>query len=85
MPNAMLEALRHVPQRFDAIVVDEGQDFLEGWWYPLQFCLADPDRSVLYIFHDDNQQIYRRATSFPRASPSSRFTRTSGTRSASTP
>jgi hypothetical protein len=65
MPNAMLEALRRVPQRFDAIVVDEGQDFLEGWWYPLQFCLADPDRSVLYIFHDDNQQIYRRATSFP--------------------
>ncbi len=65
MPNAMLEALKRVPQRFDAIVVDEGQDFLEGWWYPLQFCLADPDRSVLYVFHDDNQQIYRRATSFP--------------------
>jgi hypothetical protein len=65
MPNALLEALRCVRQRFDAIVVDEGQDFLEGWWYPLQFCLADPDRGVLYVFHDDNQQIYRRATSFP--------------------
>jgi len=65
MPNALLEALKRVPQRFDALVVDEGQDFLEGWWYPLQFCLADPDRGVLYVFHDDNQQVYRRATSFP--------------------
>jgi superfamily I DNA/RNA helicase len=65
MPNALLEALRRVPQRFDALVVDEGQDFLEAWWYPLQFCLADPDRGVLYVFHDDNQQVYRRAPSFP--------------------
>lgn len=65
MPNAMLKALDRVPQRFDAVVVDEGQDFLEGWWHPLQFCLADPDHGVLYVFHDDNQQIYRRPSSFP--------------------
>jgi len=65
MPNAMLAALDRVEQRFDAVIVDEGQDFLESWWDPLQFALADPERGVLYVFHDDNQRVYRRVPSFP--------------------
>jgi superfamily I DNA/RNA helicase len=65
LPDALLAALDRLPRRFDAIVVDEGQDFLEGWWAPLQLCLADPDGGILYVFHDDNQQVYRRVSSFP--------------------
>jgi hypothetical protein len=66
LPDALLTALERLPaRRFDAIVVDEGQDFLESWWEPLQRCLADPVGGVLYVFHDDNQQVYRRACSFP--------------------
>jgi superfamily I DNA/RNA helicase len=62
----LLKALERLPaRRFDAIVVDEGQDFRDSWWEPLQLCLADPAGGVLYVFHDDNQQVYRRAGSFP--------------------
>lgn len=66
LPDALLKALESLPaRRFDAIIVDEGQDFRHSWWEPLQLCLADPAGGVLYVFHDDNQQVYRRACSFP--------------------
>ena len=66
LPDALLTALDSLPaRRFDAIVVDEGQDFLESWWAPLQLCLADPGGGILYVFHDNNQQVYRRVASFP--------------------
>lgn len=63
--DALLEALPHTDERFDAIVVDEGQDFREEWWVALTSLLEDPEDGVLYIFYDDNQRIYERATSFP--------------------
>lgn len=31
-PNLLLEAAEMTGQQFDAIIVDEGQDFLETWW-----------------------------------------------------
>jgi hypothetical protein len=65
LPNALLAALDRLPQRFDAIVVDEGQDFLESWWDPLMLSMADSYGGVLYVFHDDNQQLYGRVSSFP--------------------
>lgn len=44
--------------RFDALVVDEAQDVAADWWLPLQILLADPDRSPLYVFFDDNQKLF---------------------------
>lgn len=66
LPEALMDAadrLQHV--RYDAIIVDEGQDFLEDWWIPLQTLLRDPDSGILYIFFDDNQRIYQRLNAFP--------------------
>ncbi|MGB4952069.1 MAG: NERD domain-containing protein/DEAD/DEAH box helicase, partial [Rhizobiaceae bacterium] len=66
LPEALMDAadrLQHV--RYDAIIVDEGQDFLEDWWIPLQTLLRDPDNGILYIFFDDNQRIYQRLNAFP--------------------
>lgn len=63
--DALLEAMPHTDERFDAIVVDEGQDFREEWWVALTSLLEDPEDGVLYIFYDDNQRIYEHATSFP--------------------
>jgi ATP:corrinoid adenosyltransferase len=58
--EALLHALEALPdERFDAIVVDEGQDFLETYWVALQFALSDPDDGILYVFYDDNQRLYR--------------------------
>lgn len=45
------------PTSFDAIVVDEAQDFCLGWWYALtQSLLAKPD-GPLYAFLDPNQSL----------------------------
>lgn len=59
MPNALLEAIDQLGPQYDAIIVDEGQDFRENWWLPIVSLLRDPDQGLLYVFYDDNQNIYR--------------------------
>lgn len=61
----MFQALDVVPTRYDAIIVDEGQDFHELWWVPLEKLLRHKDESIFYIFYDDNQRIYRRQVKLP--------------------
>ncbi|MCC5876751.1 MAG: NERD domain-containing protein, partial [Candidatus Sumerlaeia bacterium] len=60
--NALLRALDNPESeahRFDAIVVDEAQDFRDNWWESLQFILKDHENGAMYIFHDDSQGIFR--------------------------
>ena len=64
-PIALAYALDVVDARYDAIVVDEGQDFGEEYWLPIEMLLHDGNSSPLYIFHDENQDVYTRASSFP--------------------
>ena len=64
-PIALAYALDIVDIRYDAIVVDEGQDFGEEYWLPIEMLLKDGSSSPLYIFHDENQDVYARASSFP--------------------
>lgn len=69
-PIAMAYALDVVDERYDGIVVDEGQDFGEEYWLPIEMLLRDGNTSPLYIFHDENQDVYTRASTFPAdASP----------------
>jgi superfamily I DNA/RNA helicase len=66
LPEALVEALGRLPEeRFDAIVVDEGQDFRRDWWVALQLGLRDPSDGILYIFYDNNQQIFRHDGGIP--------------------
>jgi hypothetical protein len=65
LPELLMESLKSLPERFDAIIVDEGQDFEEEWWVPIQELLVDPKDGILYIFYDDNQRLYTRESSFP--------------------
>lgn len=65
LPNAFVYSLDVLPDRYDAIVCDEGQDFREEFWIPLELLLSDYERSPLYVFYDDNQNIYARAGTFP--------------------
>lgn len=45
-------------QEFGAIVVDEGQDFVNAiWWDLLELMLEDRQSSPFYVFYDNNQQI----------------------------
>lgn len=43
--------------RYDAIIVDEGQDFRKSWWEVVDAALAAKDESYLYVFYDDNQAL----------------------------
>jgi hypothetical protein len=43
--------------RYDAIIVDEGQDFRSEWWTLIEACLADPRFGIFYIFQDDKQAL----------------------------
>lgn len=45
-------------ERFDLVVVDEGQDFATSWWPSVRALLADPDSGPLVVFADGNQQMY---------------------------
>jgi hypothetical protein len=65
LPNALGYSLDVFPDRYDAIVCDEGQDFREEFWVPLELLLMDYETSPLYVFYDDNQNIYARAGTFP--------------------
>lgn len=60
LPDALLQAIDTLGPQFDAIVVDEGQDFLEAWWLPLTSLLRDAEQGILYVFFDDNQNLYHR-------------------------
>ena len=59
VPYILLDALEKNPDtRYDAIIVDEGQDFKDEWLESLEGCLKDRDNGFFYIFYDDNQKIY---------------------------
>jgi hypothetical protein len=51
--------------RYDAIVVDEGQDFRDEFWFPLMCLLSDENESTVYVFFDHNQAIYQPSTKLP--------------------
>jgi hypothetical protein len=58
LPDLLSEAAAKLGPRYDAIVVDEAQDFREWWWPALLALHVDPDEGMLYLFADDNQNIY---------------------------
>lgn len=58
LPPLMLEALDALPEaRFDAIVVDEGQDFEADWWELIDLAQEDAGAGILYMFYDPTQNI----------------------------
>lgn len=65
LPNALAYSLEINSDSYDAIVCDEGQDFREEYWVPLELLLSDYEKSPFYVFFDDNQNIYARVGTFP--------------------
>lgn len=58
LPEILCEAVGLLGPQYDAIVVDEAQDFCDNYWLPLSLLLEDPDRGPLCLFYDDNQNLY---------------------------
>jgi hypothetical protein len=65
LPNALAYSLDILPGRYDAIVCDEGQDFREDFWVPIELIVTEYDQSPMYVFFDDNQNLYSCASTFP--------------------
>jgi UvrD-like helicase C-terminal domain/AAA domain len=58
LPEALAEAATRLGPRYEAIVVDEGQEFRAWWWPALLSLHTDPDAGLLYVFADDNQNLH---------------------------
>jgi hypothetical protein len=65
--EALVATLAELPldRLFDAIIVDEGQDFPASWWAAIDLCLRDAKQAYLYVFHDDNQRVYPSMPGWP--------------------
>ena len=50
----------HDGQRFDSVIVDEGQDFADSWWAPTMGALKDQETGGLFVYSDENQRISHR-------------------------
>ena len=61
-PQALMEFADKSGRIYDAIIVDEGQDFHENYWIALESLLKLD--GYLYIFYDDNQNIFHGSTNF---------------------
>ena len=55
--------------RYDAIIVDEGQDFRSEWWQVVKAALCDKARSQFYIFHDNRQSLLAHRGFYPIEEP----------------
>jgi hypothetical protein len=62
-------ALPRYARRYEAILVDEGQDFCDLWWLPVEELLADKAAGCFYIFLDRRQNIFRREGNLPFSGP----------------
>lgn len=62
LPAQMARLALDLPEgkKFDAIIVDEAQDFAEDWWAPLLTALKDPEQGGLYVYSDENQKVFER-------------------------
>lgn len=57
LPEMLMKAVDETGPLFDAIIVDEAQDFSETYWVALASLLKEED-GIFYVFYDDNQNLY---------------------------
>ncbi|MGY1669445.1 NERD domain-containing protein [Geodermatophilus sp. SYSU D00710] len=62
LPEQMVSLAGALPEeeRFDAVVIDEAQDFAESWWPAVVAALRSPEEGQLYVFADEGQRVFAR-------------------------
>lgn len=65
LPSLMVDAIDEFPIHFDAIIVDEGQDFKDTYYLVLELFFREPDEAIFYIFADSSQNIYAGTQQYP--------------------
>ena len=62
-PKTLMTALDRLPdERYDAVIVDEGQDFFEYWWIAVEKLLRHQNSGLLWVFYDPRQDIFGTGT-----------------------
>ena len=56
-------------EEYDAIIIDEGQDFEHEWLESLEIAVKGGPEGVLYIFYDDNQNVMTASAEYLRQLP----------------
>ena len=69
LPKALTAATGMSVDRFDALIIDEGQDFNPAWILTLRGTLRNQSSDVFYIFFDDNQNLWRKEAFAPTGMP----------------
>ena len=58
LPELLLRAAQRLTEHYDALIVDEAQDILSAWWPALTALLSGQRDEIVYVFGDDNQDLY---------------------------
>lgn len=58
LPRLLDEGAKQLGPRYDAMVVDEAQDFRPDWWPPLMALHSHAKDGYLFLFADSNQNLY---------------------------
>jgi len=69
LPTKLLDVPAQQQSRFDAIVVDEGQDFKPEWFEYLGSLLAGDGKGHFCVFLDEHQDIFGHWRHFPASPP----------------
>lgn len=56
--DQLMDAIDMVSEKFDAVIVDEGQDFYPNWWVPLELINSSGDEGAMYVFYDPKQNLF---------------------------
>lgn len=62
LPALMADLAAELPdgQKYDAVIIDEAQDFAENWWPAVLGALRDEDQGGVFVYSDENQRIFGR-------------------------
>lgn len=64
-PLRLLDVPDALLPKYDAVLVDEGQDFKPDWFETLERLLVNPTQSRFVVFYDENQDIFGRWNEIP--------------------
>ena len=63
IPQAFADYINENPLKYDAVIIDEGQDFKVEYWVTIEE-MRQPD-SYFYIFFDPDQNLFKTDMDFP--------------------
>lgn len=65
LPYALALSNEILEEKWDAVIVDEAQDFSDEYWFAVEELLKDENLGCLFLFIDENQSLYRRHGNLP--------------------